>query len=185
MERKKLEESLGKKRILLLEGEITEEKAELLRAWLQFLNLQSDEEIKLIINSKGGEVAPALLVYDAISLSNASVIGIVNGECSSVAIVILQATKKRLATRHSFFFLHSISIDFGKIVFDENIDKKIREVLERGKKRQELIRQILARRTSKSLQEIESLEKEGKMITAERAKELGLVDEIVDGEYKT
>ena len=184
MERKELEEALGKKRILLLEGDITEEKAELLRAWLQFLNLQSNEEIKLIINSKGGKIAPALLIYDAISFLNASVTGIVNGECSSVTIVILQAAKKRLATRHSFFLLPPISIDFGKIVFDEKIYKKIRETFERGRKRQELIRQILAKRTSKTLQEIESLEKEEKMITAERAKDLGLIDEIIDEQYK-
>jgi ATP-dependent Clp protease protease subunit len=184
MERKELEEALGKKRCLLLEGEITEEEAERLRAWIRFLNLQSNEEIKLNINSKGGDVASALLLYDEILRSNAPVIGIVDGECSSVAIVVLQAAKKRLATRHSFFFLHPISIDFGKIVFDEKIYKKIREALERGRKRQELIRQILAKKTNKTPQEIQLLEKEEKMITAEKAKELGLIDEIDDGEYK-
>jgi ATP-dependent Clp protease protease subunit len=184
MERKELEEELGKKRKLLLEKDLTEEEAERLRGWIRFLNLQSNDEIKLIINSKGGEVAPALSLYDEILHSNAPVTGIVDGECSSVAIVILQAAKKRLATRHSFFLLHPISIDFGKIVLDERIYQKIKKDLIRGRKRRAMVHQILMKRTKRTLEEIKTKEKEERMMTAEEAKEFGLIDEVLPDDYK-
>jgi ATP-dependent Clp protease protease subunit len=103
MERKEFEEALLKKRILLLVGEITREKAIAIREQLLFLNSQSNEEIKLIIDSPGGEIVAALLLYEFISYLEAPVHCIVNGECSSSGVIVLQAGKRRLATESSFF----------------------------------------------------------------------------------
>lgn len=188
MEKKEFDEALARRRILLLSGEITREKAEVLRAWLVFLNSQSNKEIKLIIDSPGGEVVAALLLYDAILLSTAPVTCIVNGECSSSGIVILQAAKKRWATKHSFFYLHPISIGLEKerIVLDEKAEEKFKEKLRGARKRQEFIYDILVKKTGHSLEEIKA--KEGKLMLVKEAKEFGLIDEAIEegaiAEYK-
>lgn len=183
MERKEFEEALAKKRVLLLVGVITREKATVLRDRLIFLNSQSKKEIKLIIDTPGGEVVAALMLHDAILLSVAPVIGIVNGECSSSGLVILQAAKKRLTTKRSFFYLHPISTAFDRdrIVVDEEVEEKFKDKLRAVKERQKFIYEILAKRTGYSPEEIKA--KEGKLILAQEAKEFGLIDEVIE-KYK-
>ena len=183
MERFKLDERLLKKRILLLTGEITKEKINVLRNLLFFLNNISKKEIKLIIDTRGGDVNSVLKFYDAIRLSNAPVTCIVDGECSSSGVAILQAGKKRLITKHSFIFMHPISIHFEKedFVIDEKTEKRFIERLKATKKRQEFIYEIVSKRSGLTIEETKK--KEGKFIFAEEAKALNLIDKIVE-EYK-
>lgn len=183
MEKERFDESLLKKRILLLTGEITREKANILRNWLILLNSQSDKEIKLIIDSPGGEVVAALMLHDAILLSVAPVTCIVNGECSSSGMVILQAAKKRLMTKHSFLYLHPISAAFEKerIVMDEKVEEKFADRLRGARERQKFVYEILMKKTGWTSEEIKA--KEEKLILAKEAKEFGLIDKVVE-EYK-
>lgn len=178
----KLEKALAKKRVLLLTGDITREKVISLRERILFLNSQSNEEIKLIIDSPGGEVVAALLLHDALLLSSAPIAVIVNGECSSSGIVILQGASKRVATKHSFFYLHPIAISFEKkpIIIDEKAEERFREKLRGAQERQKFIYEILMKKTGHSLEEIKA--KEVKLMFAEEAKEFGLVDKIIEEE---
>ncbi|MGB9598847.1 MAG: ClpP family protease [Minisyncoccales bacterium] len=180
MERARLDEVLLKKRILLLRGEITKEKINILINLLFFLNIISQKEIKLIIDTRGGEVRDALRFYDAILLSRAPVTCIVNGECSSSGIAILQASKKRLMTNHSFIYLHPVSIYFREeeIILDEKTEGQLIEIVKGARERQKFIYGILMKRTGLSLKEIKALE--GKIIFAQKAKELNLIDEIIE-----
>lgn len=182
MEEKEFEEALAKKRVLLLTGEITREKAIAIRDRLLSLNNQSDEEIKLIIDSPGGEVVAALLLHDILSLLTAPVTCIVNGECSSSGVVILQGAPKRVATKSSFFYLHPISISFEKepIVLDEKTEEKFKDKLRGAKERQKFLYDILIKKTGRSLKEIK--EKEEKLMFAKEAKEFGLIDEVIEEE---
>lgn len=177
------EKDLRKDRILLLVGKITREKAMYIRRQLLSLNIQSKEEIKLMIDSPGGEVVAALLLYDTILLSSAPVTCIVNGKCSSSGVAILQGAKKRLATKHSFFYLHPVAISFERepITVDKMAEKKFREKLKAAKERQRFIYEILIKRTGRSLKEIKA--KEEKIIFAQEAKDFGLIDEVIE-EYK-
>jgi ATP-dependent Clp endopeptidase proteolytic subunit ClpP len=183
MERFKLDEVLLKKRILLLTGEITKEKINVLRNLLFFLNSISKKEIKLVIDTRGGEVSSALKFYDAIRFSSAPVICIVNGECSSSGVAILQAGKKRLMTEHSFIYLHPVSIYFEKEVFvlDEKTEERFKDRLTATRARQQSLYKIIGERTGLSLEEIKK--KEGKIIRADEAKKLGLIDKVIK-EYK-
>lgn len=182
MEEKEFEETLAKKRILLLTGEITREKAIAIRNRLLFLNSQSNEEIKLIIDSPGGEVVAALLLYDILLLLTAPVTCIVNGECSSSGVVILQGAKKRVATKGSFFYLHPVSIGLERerIVIDEKAEEKFKRILRGAQERQKFLYDILIKKTGRSLKEIK--EKEEKLMFAKEAKEFGLIDEVFDEE---
>ena len=183
MERMRLDESMLKRRTLLLTGEITKEKINVLRNLLFSLNSTSKKEIKIIIDSRGGDVIPALKFYDAIKISKAPVICLVDGECSSSGVAILQAAQKRLMTKHSFIYLHPISIYFEKEEFAVNEKTKERFIdrLEGTKARQKFIYDIIIKRTGLNLEKIKA--KEGKLIFADEAKEMNLIDEVIE-EYK-
>lgn len=172
-EKERYQKILLEKRILVLQGEITEEKAGELRALLGLLWIDSSKkEIKLYIDSSGGEVMPGLWLYDAIKLSPAPVIGIVNGQAGSTAVVVLQACERKQATAHSTFYLHKVR---KEIPID---DKEIEKALEDGKEMQNRVYKILSEATGRSKEEIES--KEDSPFWSEQAKDLGLIDEVID-----
>ena len=183
MERIRLDESMLRRRILLLTGEITKEKINVLRNLLLFLNNFSKKEIKLVIDTPGGDVIAALKFCDAILLSPAPVICIINGECSSSGVVILQAAQKRLMTKHSFIYLHPIAISFEKEQFaiDEKTEERIIDRLRGTRARQKFIYDVLIKKTGLTLEEIKA--KEGKLIFANEAEKIGLIDEVIE-EYK-
>jgi ATP-dependent Clp protease protease subunit len=85
------------RRTLMLPCRIDEKIATDLRYRLLELSLESDEEIRLVIDSDGGYSEPSLSITDMIASITAPVIGIVIGKCYSMAVVILQACRKRLA----------------------------------------------------------------------------------------
>ena len=184
LEREEFEEYLLRKRVLLLEGEITREKAMDLRRKLLFLSSKSKEEIKIIIDTPGGEVIAALFLYEFISHLDAPVVCIINGECSSSGVVVLQGAKKRFATESSFFYLHPLAVSFEKepIVIDERAEERVKDKLRGAEERQKIIYNILIKKTNRTLEEIK--EKENKVIFAREAKELGLIDEVLPDDYK-
>jgi len=179
----RLDETLLKRRILLLSGEITREKVNILRNSLLFLNSLAKTEIKLVIDTPGGDAIAALKLYDAISFSRAPVTCVINGECSSGGVVILQAAQKRLMTKHSFIRLHPISISFAKEQFaiDEKTEERIIDRLKGTRARQKFIYDVLIKKTGLTLEKIKT--KEGKLIFADEAKKMGLIDEVIE-EYK-
>jgi ATP-dependent Clp protease protease subunit len=84
-------EKLQERRTVTLNDNINQEQAANLGHRLLELALESDEEIRLLIDSDGGNVQPALSICDVIASIKAPVIGIVIGRCFSMAVVILQA----------------------------------------------------------------------------------------------
>jgi len=179
----RLDAALLKKRALLLNGEITREKVNLLRNLLFYLNSLSKKEIRLIIDTRGGDVISALKFYDAILLSLAPLACIVNGECSSSGVAILQASQKRLMTKYSFIYLHPVSIYFQKEEFavDKNTKARFIDRIKGTRERQRFLYDIITKRTGLSLEEIKA--KEGRVIFAKKAKELNLIDEVLE-EYE-
>ena len=180
MERIRLDETLLRKRMLLLTGEITKEKINVFRNLLLFLNSLSKKEIKLIIDTPGGDVIAALKFHDTVLLSLAPVTCIIDGECSSSGVVILQAAQKRLMTKHSFIYLHPISISFEKEQFavDEKTEERIIDRVRGTRRRQKFIYDAIIKRTGLSLEKIKG--KEGKIIFAKEAKEMNLIDEVIE-----
>jgi ATP-dependent protease ClpP protease subunit len=99
-------------------------------------------------------------------------------------VLVLQGAKKRLATRSSFFYLHPFSISFEKepIVIDGKSERKFFEKIKAAKERQRMFYEILIKRAKLSLKEIKALQE--KIIFAQKAKEIGLIDGIIEEEFK-
>lgn len=164
------------KRIVYLEGEISYEEAEKIGTAIIWLNAQNDSsEIILYIKSYGGTVAAGLDIYDIVRHSKAPVTGIVYSSANSVATVVLQACKMRKALRHSEIIIHNIKITEEWQEFEENLEKTLKDT----KIRQQRIYEIFSERTGKTIEEIKKACRERKTMTAEEAKEFGLIDEVI------
>ncbi len=181
MEREAFNGVLAQKRIILLDGEITEAKVNTVKYWLLVLNLDSEKEIRLIIDSEGGDVEAGLQLFDAVKLSRAPVTGIVIGKCQSIALAVLQGCKKRLATKHSVFMSHHVRPNI-ELSLDENFRVKIERALERAEKSQECLIEVLCYGTRRTAAEIEELMKDGSMgnvFLADKALVFNLIDQII------
>jgi ATP-dependent protease ClpP protease subunit len=179
--------TLIEKRQIPLYGEISEDSFGILQRSLNYLNAKGNEEIKLLINSAGGDVKPGLCMYDAVRLSNAPVVGEVCGIANSMSAIVLQGCSKRIATRNSWLTIHEIKknstevpvLSTGGILFldVEKIKEKFRGSVELS----EIIFQIIHSRTynKTSLNEIFEIFRSGKTMSAQEALKLGLIDEII------
>jgi ATP-dependent Clp endopeptidase proteolytic subunit ClpP len=181
-----IQEKLHERRIVALSDNINSEQADKLRRKLLEFELESDREILLIIDSDGGGTASALSICDAISCLRAPITGIVVGECSSMAVVVLQMCAKRKALKYARFLLHFLSTNFSfsNHLSDEDIEKLYRRRLVEGRNGQIYSEQVIAGRTGKPVEEIRELMLDGDTLdarlNAEEAKKLNLIDEIID-----
>lgn len=178
-----LREDYAKNGVILLFGKIEGEKVGFLRHWLMRLALSySGSEIKLIIDSPGGSVLDGFKIFDLIRSLPKKVIGIVNGQCNSMAPVILQACAERISLPHSTFLLHNISQETRYSLFDakarfDSDYKMTREF-------QEQIVEILQKRSNLPREKIVELITRGDEVhevqTVKDALELNLIDRVVE-----
>ncbi len=168
---------LLKKRQIYLEGEIEYEMAKEASKMIIWLNAQSDKEITLYINSFGGSVSAGLALYDVIKNSAAPITGIVCPFANSMALVVLQACRTRKAMPHSIIRLHNNRIRLHAEW--DKIEQELKEELEKVKRGQEEVWQILAERSGKEKEWIKKICQSKLELTAQEAKEAGLIDKIV------
>jgi len=136
------------------------------------------DKIVIIINSRGGEVFPGLLIFNTIKHAQRNgkvIIGEVRGLAASMAADILQACTRRIAYKMSRILIHVC----GKAGLEGDLFKLEDEIAEL-KKLNVMLRDELALRTKKSPEEIEQKwERKDLWFSAEQAKEFGLLDEII------
>ena len=181
-----VQEKLNERRIITLSNDINREQSDKIRKKLLEFEIESDKEIYLLIDSNGGDTQSAFSICDLISCLKAPVTGIVVGRCSSAAVTILQSCKKRHALKHTFFFLHFVSVSFNFSIHLS--DEEIKAIFERrryeGKDQQAKSEQLVAARTGKSVDDIRKLMREGDVLdarlSAEEAIAYGLIDEIIE-----
>jgi len=186
MTRQEMEDTLEQKRIIILAERITKELTDKIRDIIFRLNLLSTEKITLLIDSGGGEIWPALSLFDFIKCSKALVVGIVNGECKSSAMIILQACHQRMASKHSKLLLHFVSTTTEFKANDSH--KDIRMIMRLNEKRnqeaQRTVEDIFIQRTKLSRNQIRSLmhdgEKYNDTLSTDEALSFALIDKIAE-----
>jgi len=180
MNEREFTEILLEKRKIYLYGDINEEYTEKIIKLLMLLDAKDEKkEITLYINSTGGEVKSGIRLYRFIKkMVDSPVKGIVIGSGDSMALVVLQACKKRMALKESTFHLHHLRLEVKKEwdEFFEWAEKGIKSI----KNLQEEIFSILTERNDKEKMEIiKKLTKEKALLKSNQALELGLIDEII------
>jgi ATP-dependent Clp protease, protease subunit len=167
---------LLKERVILLTGPIIDESANLVIAQLLFLASRDPKrDISLYINSPGGVVTSALAIYDTMQYIKCDVSTFCLGQAASGAALLLAAgTKgKRYALPNSEILLHQVmGKASGQAVDVEIWSKHILMIKDRLSK-------ILANHTGQSLKKIEKDTDRDFFLSAQEAKDYGIIDEVI------
>jgi ATP-dependent Clp protease protease subunit len=176
-----LDDMLLENRIVFLIGEITYQRAaEVIMKMLYLDNLKRNSEISLYVNSPGGSVDDTMAVYDTMRFVNSPVATYCIGRAQSGAALILAAGTKgsRFALPHAKVMLHQ---PWGG-VSGQAADIKIQaeEIL----KAKKTINEILAKHTGQPVERIAAETERDRYMTADEAREYGLIDEVLREEDK-
>jgi len=167
---------LLKDRIIFLGTAITDEIANLVIAQLLFLESEDPEkDIYLYINSPGGVVTAGMAIYDTMQYIKPDVQTICMGQAASMGAVLLAAGApgKRYALPHSRIMIHQPMGGFEGQASE--IEIHAREIL----RIREELNKILARHTGQPIEKIREDTERDYFLSAEEAKEYGIIDEIV------
>lgn len=167
---------LLKDRIIMLSGEVNDEMANSIIAQLLFLDAQDpNKDIYLYINSPGGSVSAGLAIFDTMNFVKADVQTIVLGMAASMGSFLLTAGQKgkRFALPNAEIMIHQpLGGAQGQAT---EIDIAAKHIL----KTRERLNKILAERTGQDLETINHDTERDNYMTAEEAKEYGLIDEVL------
>ena len=163
-------------RIIVLSDEVNDATASLVVAQMLFLEGQDpDKDISLYINSPGGVVTAGLAIYDTMQYIRPDVSTICIGSCASMAAVLLTAgaAGKRYALPHSNIMIHQ---PLGGVQGQATeIEIHAREIL----RLREELNGILSKHSGQPLETIARDTERDNFMTAEMAKNYGLIDQIL------
>ncbi len=167
---------LLKDRIVFLGTPIDDQVANLVMA--QLIHLESEDpekDINIYINSPGGDITSLFAVYDTMQYIKPDVSTVCMGQAASAAAVLLAAgTKgKRYALPHTRVLIHQPHGQAGGQAVDIEIQAK--EIL----RYRQLLDQLLAEHTSQPLDKVKKDTDRDFIMTAEQAKEYGIIDEVI------
>ena len=163
-------------RIVFLGTPINDDVANIVIAQLLFLDADNpDRDIHLYVNSPGGSVSAGLAIYDTMQFVKSPVNTICMGLAASMAAFLLAAGRsgKRSALPHSRIMIHQPSGGTQGTASDIEIQAK--EILYLRAKMNDL----MAKHTGRPLELIERDVDRDRFMSAEEAKEYGIVDNIV------
>jgi ATP-dependent protease ClpP protease subunit len=171
-------------REVYLIGRIDEEKIDKLRERVsKLLEEDREKEITLFICSGGGNGDVAIGFYDWIKLKNIPLSTVAIGPVSSAAIIIFLSGRKRKAAPHSWFLIHRggrIKYEIWKNLLRILSPRRYREEVDWEKIFNKLEEEIIEKETKLSKETVKTaVTKAHLMLTSEKAKEVGLVDEVI------
>ena len=167
---------LLKDRIIFLGDTINDAVANILIAQMLFLESEDpDKDINIYINSPGGTVTDGMAIYDTMQYIRPDIVTICMGQNSSMAALLLAAgtKKKRYGLPHSRVMIHQpLGGAQGQAT---DIDIQAKEIL----KVRDTLNTILAEHTGQPIEKIREDTERDYFMTAEEAKEYGIIDKII------
>ena len=163
-------------RIVMLSEEVNDVTASLVVAQLLYLEAQDpDKDIQFYINSPGGSVSSGFAIYDTMQYIKSDVSTICIGMAASMGAFLLSsgAKGKRIALPNAEVMIHQPTGGFRGQATDIQIHA---EKILRTKDR---LNKILAENTGRTPEEIRDASERDNFMTAEEAKEFGLIDNVI------
>lgn len=167
---------LLKDRIIMLNGQVTDESASVIIAQLLFLASEdSKADINLYINSPGGSVSAGLAIYDTMNFIAPDVSTTCMGMAASMGAFLLSAGAKgkRFCLPNSEVMIHQ---PLGGAQGQATEIQIVADHILKTKKR---LNTLLAQNTGKTYEEIEAATDRDNYLSAEEAKEFGLIDKVI------
>jgi ATP-dependent Clp protease protease subunit len=167
---------LLRENIIFLGFPITDDVANVVCAELIHLESENpDKDINIYINSPGGDINAMFAIYDTMSYIRPDINTICLGQAASAAAVLLASgtTGKRLALPHSRVIIHQpYSGAQGQASDVELAAKEIMRL-------KAALEGVLSRHTGQSIEKIQADTDRDFVMTAEQAKDYGIIDEIL------
>ena len=167
---------LLKERIIFIDGEINDASADIVVAQILFLESENpDKDISIYINSPGGSVTAGLAIYDTMQYVKCDIQTICMGQAASMAAILLAGGTpgKRFALPSSRVMIHQPR---GGVEGQESDISILAKEIIRLKK---LSIQYLAKQTNKSIEDVSKDIERDFYMSAEDAKEYGIVDHVM------
>ncbi|AEC16822.1 ATP-dependent Clp endopeptidase proteolytic subunit ClpP [Gallibacterium anatis] len=167
---------LLKERVIFLNGQVEDNMANLIVAQLLFLEAENpDEDINLYINSPGGVVTAGMAIYDTMQFIKPDVRTLCMGQACSMGAFLLAggAAGKRFALPHARIMIHQPLGGYRGQASDIQIHAQ--EIL----KIKDTLNQRLAFHTGQPLEVVERDTDRDNFMSAQAAKEYGLIDEVL------
>ena len=168
---------LLKERVIFLVGPVEDNVANLIIAQLLYLESENpDKDINLYINSPGGSVSAGLAIYDTMQFIKPGVSTMCVGQAASMGALLLAGGEKskRYCLPHSRVMSHQPLGGFQGQASD--IDIHAREILQA----RERLNRIFSEHTGQSLETIKNDTERDNFMSANEAKEYGLIDAVLD-----
>jgi ATP-dependent Clp protease, protease subunit len=168
---------LLKERIIFITGPIEDTMSTLVVAQLLFLEAENPKkEISMYINSPGGVVTSGMAIYDTMQFVRPEVATLCIGQAASMGSLLLAAGAKdqRFALPNARIMVHQPSGGFQGQATD--IMLHAQEILNMKKR----LNEIYVHHTGQSLKKIEDALERDYFLTAEAARDFGLVDKVIE-----
>ena len=170
---------LLKERIVFLVGPVTDASANLVVAQLLFLESENpDKDMFFYINSPGGSVTAGMSIYDTMNFIKPNVSTLCLGQAASMGAFLLSAGEKgkRFALPNSRIMIHQPLISGGLGGQASDIEIHARELL----KIKEKLNRLMAKHCGRDLADLERDTDRDNFMSAEEAKEYGLIDQVLE-----
>ena len=171
-------ERLFRERIIFLAEEVDDGIANAIVAYMLYLDSDDPgKPIYLYINSPGGSVTAGMAIYDTIQHIKSDVVTICVGLAASMGAFLLSAgTKgKRLALPHARIMIHQPLGGVGRRQATD-IEIEARQIIRIKRE----LNELMAHHSGKSVEQIEKDTDRDYFLSAEEAKEYGLIDRVIE-----
>lgn len=168
---------LLKERIIFVTGGIDDGMAALITSQLLFLESENPKrEIAMYINSPGGYVSSGLAIYDTMQYVRCPISTVCVGQAASMGSLLLAAGEKgmRIALPNARVMLHQPSGGYSGVATD--IERHAEEIIELKRR----LNNIYVRHTGQPYEIIERTLDRDTFLTAEQAREFGIVDKVYE-----
>jgi ATP-dependent Clp protease protease subunit len=168
---------LLRERIVFVTGQVEDHMASVIVAQLLFLESENPKkDIFMYINSPGGVVTAGMSIYDTMQYIRPKVGTVCVGQAASMGSFLLAAGEPgmRVALKHARIMVHQPS--GGAQGMASDIEIQAREIL----RMRHTLNSLYAKHTGKTIESIELAMDRDKFMSAEEAKEFGLIDEVAE-----
>jgi ATP-dependent Clp protease, protease subunit len=177
---REIEEQLLQRREIFLWGEINDDTAKSIVQKILYFDGENHDDIRVYINSPGGMITSGLAIYDAMKYAKSDIAMICMGQAASMGAILLCAgTKgKRFAWKHARVLIHQPLISGNVVGPASDLQIQAVEMI----KIRERLNEILAEHTGQPLKKIEEDTDRDFFMSAQEAKEYGIIDEVSQGQ---